>query len=118
MTLNLDFKKAERLILDEVEERAPIVGGFIVHDARKRLQAIQEPKFGRKYRRIIVAGLLAFFVERTSSEVVIFVGVKKTKESEHHGFYIEIGSKTAKAQPFLRPAVFDNAKRIVELITK
>lgn len=118
MSLDLNFDRVEREILDAVEERAPLVGGFIVHDARKRLQAIQEPKFGRKYRRIIVAGLLDYVIERARKAVTVLVGVKKTDESEHHGFYIEVGSRTKRAQPFLRPAVFENVKRIMELITK
>lgn len=114
--LDLDFDGLRKDILDKMEANAPAAGGFVVHDARRRLQAIEEPKFGRGYRRHIVAGLLDFAVDRNDDGVTLFVGVKATNESRHHGFYIELGSRRAPAHPFLRPAVVENARKILELL--
>jgi hypothetical protein len=45
-------------------------------------------------------------------------GVSKSGTGgRHHGFFIEFGSSTAAAHPWLRPAVFENAKKIVSLLS-
>lgn len=100
----------------ELLDNGEIVGKFVEKDARRRLMAIRDPEWGLAYRQKLVARLLTNLVYRGLNEVVIAVGVKKSKDSRHHGFYIELGSRTAPAHPFLRPAVFENGRKIVALL--
>lgn len=111
-------EQVKKAILDRVEQNANDAGSFVEADARRRLMAIKEPEWGQGYRRSIVASLLTYVVERGDNEVVVSVGVKAGKSSRRHGFYIETGSKTMPAQPFLRPAVFENGRKIVGLLAR
>lgn len=108
----------KKAALDQVEANAGTAGSFVEAEARKRLQAIKEPEWGAGYRRNIVASLLMHQVKRRPNEVITSVGVAKSKESRYHGFYIELGSSTAPAQPYLRPAVFENGRKIVGLLAQ
>lgn len=110
-----DEFKAE--LLAELAANAEIVGKFVEEDARRRLHEVREPDWGRAYRQQVVSRLLTNEIEQTQREIVIRVGVRATGDSRHHGFYIETGSSTAPAQPWLRPAVFENAARIVALLS-
>lgn len=107
------FKAA---VLSKLVSNGEIVGEFVETDARRRLLAISDPAWGAKYRRKVVARLLDNFVEEEKNGVNIFVGVRPSSSGSHHGFYIELGSATAPAHPFLRPAVFSNGKKIVSLL--
>lgn len=109
-------EQVKKEIMDTLEANGELAGSFVEADARRRLIAIKEPEWGAGYRRKIVAALLMHQVERKANEVVINVGVGRTSSSHHHGFYIELGSKTKPAQPYLRPAVFENAQKIVGLL--
>lgn len=111
------FKKA---LLAELVSNAEIVGKFVEEDARRRVLAIPEPAWGAGHRKY-VARLLTNVVEQERNAVVIKIGLppgKKTKSgtTRHLGFYIEMGSKTAPAHPYLRPAVYQNAAKIVALL--
>jgi hypothetical protein len=106
----------KNLIADLVEN-GEIVGKFVETDARQRLLAIDEPKWGAAYRSKLVARLLSYEVEAKTNEVVINEGVRPSSTSRRHGFYIEIGTKKWPAHPFLRPAVFMNADKIVKLLS-
>ncbi|OGC95311.1 MAG: hypothetical protein A2W25_05185 [candidate division Zixibacteria bacterium RBG_16_53_22] len=108
-----DFKKK---LISELAENAEIVGKFVETDARQRLLAIKDPAWGLAYRSKLVSRLLGYTVEVKPNEVVITVGVRPSSEGRHHGFYIEMGSKTAPAHPYLRPAVFMNAAKILALL--
>lgn len=119
MTAKLNWKPQEfktRLKADLVAN-AEIVGKYVETDARRRLLAITDPPWGAAYRQKVVARLLTNEVETSDKEVTIRVGVLPSSSGRHHGFYIELGSKTAPAQPFLRPAVFENAARIIALLS-
>lgn len=85
-------------------------------DARRRLLAIQEPEFGRKYRRILAMFRLTSFVEVESAAVTGHVGIPKGAKGGDYGFWIEIGSKTAAAHPWLRPALLTNLRNILKLL--
>lgn len=110
-------EKFKAAVVAELEKNAGEAGQFVVDNARQRLQAIRDPEWGTGYRRNVVASLLRFEVERRPNEVIILVGVARSPDSRHHGFYIELGSSTAPAQPYLRPAVFQNAAKIVFLLS-
>lgn len=108
------FKKK---LVAELVENAEIVGKFVEQDARKRLLAISDPRWGEAYRSKLIARLLTYEVMTSAMTVTINVGVRTSSSGSHHGFYIEMGSQTAPAHPFLRPAVFQNGKRIVALLS-
>jgi len=125
--LKWDPSEFKKKLISDLAENGEIVGKFVENDARQRLLAIRDPEWGAAYRSKIVARLLTYEVETKTNEVVIRIGVrttgasqavgsKKTGSSRRHGFYIEIGSKKWPAHPFLRPAVFMNASRIVKLL--
>lgn len=109
-------EKLKAKISEQLISNGEIVGKFAETDARRRLLEIKDPEWGKKYRQLIVARLLTFVVVRERNGIAIFVGVAKGKSGTHHGYYIELGSKTAPAHPFLRPAVFENAQKIVALL--
>lgn len=116
MSLTWTPDKFKEQLLTDLVANAEIVGKFVETDARRRLEAIEDPDWGAAYRREIVGRLLRYQVERENRAVVIYVGVAPGADGRHHGFYIEVGSRTAPAQPYLRPAVFENATRIVALL--
>ena len=107
--------------LDEVQRNAEIVGAFVESEARRRLDAIKQPgnKRAVAYRAFLSRYMLTNVVTRTAKEVVVRVGMKtrSQKGGDRLGFYIETGSRLAPAHPYLRPAVFDNAREIVKLLT-
>ncbi len=115
MTVKWNDKQFKEKAFKEISSNANIVGAFVVKEARRRLLAIKDPKWGADYRRY-VADLLTYEVVIQGNEVTIRVGVKATSKSRHHGFYIEFGSKTSAPHSFLRTAVYTNAQKIVELL--
>ena len=113
-------EKVKKQLLQEVAANAGIVGEFVEGEARRRLLAISDPDWGAGYRGMIAKFLLTNEVEKLPGEVIIRVGTKVSKSgkgSRLHGWYIELGSSTAPAHPWLRPAVFGNAKKIASLLS-
>ena len=108
-----EFKKK---LISELAENGEIVGKFVENDARRRLLAIKDPEWGAAYRSKLVARLISYEVIIKPKEVVINVGVRPSSSSRRHGFYIEIGTKKWPAHPFLRPAVFMNRQKIINLL--
>lgn len=109
----------KRMAQEIVLERAEDVGKFCETDARRRLDAITDPdtKRDKNYRKYLSDWILTNTVEKDKFDVLIRIGMKVGKEGQmHHGFYIETGSSTAQAHPFLRPSVFSNARDIVDLL--
>jgi len=121
MPLKWNDKQFKQAVIDTLVGNAEIAGKFVESDARRRLLAVQDPDWGAGHRKY-VSRLITHTVERERNAVVIRVGLppgKKTKSggtTRHLGFYIEMGSRTAPAHPFLRPAVFENAAKIVKLL--
>ena len=113
-----EFKKR---LISELVENGEIVGKFVENDARRRLQAVMDPDWGKGHRNY-VSRLLTNVVETESNAVVIKIGLppgkitKEGKQTRHLGFYIEMGDAHHAAHPYLRPAVFMNAARIVALL--
>jgi len=89
---------------------------FVEQRARTSLLAIREPEWGAKYRRVIVARRLTYVLSVEGNELVGTVGVRKGEKGQYYGFYIEVGSSTSPAHPYLRPAVFNHANEIVQLL--
>jgi hypothetical protein len=110
----------QREVIDEVADQVisdmEMAGKVVEVDARRRLLRIQDPEFGRKYRRVLALFRLTSFVRRTGSTIEALIGIPKGEQGGDYGFWIEIGSKTAAAQPWLRPALLTNLRRIREFL--
>lgn len=112
-------KRVEKMVEDQLLSRAEDVGKFVETEARKRLYQIKTPdtKRDRNYRHYLAKFILTHRVEQEVKAVVIRVGMKIGKQGQtHHGFYIETGSRTAPAQPYLRPAVLNNTREIMQML--
>lgn len=96
-----------------LEENGQVVGEFVRSEARKNLGKIEQPKWGEAYRSL-VAGLLSYEVEKIQNGVEVRVG-PRGGYNKWHGFYIELGTSRQPPHPFLRPAVFNNLKKIKQL---
>jgi len=112
----------KKMALDQLEANAELVGVFVETEARQRLDAITDPDTARdkNYRHYLSKYLLTHVVEKSEKEIVISVGMRvgpRGSGAGHHGFFIETGSESAPAHPYLRPAVFGNAREIVNLLT-
>lgn len=105
----------KRELLDRVADSGQAVGEFVRKDARRRLGGISDPEWGKAYRSF-VSGLTSFEVEKKTREVVITVGVRGGY-SRWHGYYIEVGTSRRPAHPWLRPAVFENGRQIVGILS-
>jgi len=116
MIKNWRTDELKKDVTDKLMANGAIAGKFVETEARARLEAIREPQWGAAYRNQIVSRLLTNEVEKTANGVVIRVGVKVGPSGYHHGFYIEVGSSTAPAQPFLRPALLENKRQILGLL--
>lgn len=115
MTLRWDASGFKAKLTGELMANAEIVGEFVESEARKRLLGIQDPDWGAAYRGY-VARLMDNEVVREGNGITIRVGVGRGRSGSHHGLYIELGSRTAAAHPFLRPSVIENAAKIVALL--
>jgi len=101
----------------EVVANMEIAATVVEVDARRRLLAIAEPEFGRAYRRVLALYRLISRVIVGENAVEGQIGIPPGKEGGDYGFWIEVGSQTYAAQPWLRPALMDNLKDIVQLLT-
>lgn len=99
-------------------ESLEIAAKFVEEEARANLAAITDPGWGEAYRNEIVGRLLTSFVTKENKEIVAKIGVRVAggKGGEYHGYYIELGSSTAPAHPWLRPALFENLATIQQLL--
>ena len=108
-------------VKSQLVENGEIVGKFVENDARRRLDAITKPDNRKavRWRALLSKWVLTNTVEEEQDAVVISVGMKRGPKSggNTRGFYVEIGSKSAPAHPYLRPAVFQNMREIVKLLT-
>jgi len=85
---------------------------------KANLRAISTPESGRAYRQKVLAPRVSFEVEVGTDFVEGRVGILKGRHDTYHGaYYIEIGTRRYPAHPWLRPAVFGNAREIVRIIS-
>ena len=85
-------------------------------DARQRLRDISEPRFGRAYRRILALFRLKSGVTVEEKAVIGWVGIPRGEKGGDYGFWIEVGSRAMAAQPWLRPALIQNVKKITRIL--
>jgi len=91
--------------------------GVVEMDARRRLLSIVEPAFGRAYRRLLALGKLTSRVVVEGNVVEGQIGIPPGEKGGDYGFWIEVGSRAKAAQPWLRPALINNFKEILRLLT-
>lgn len=124
---NWNTKKLKKRILDRLEQNAEVTGIFLQNSARARLYAVQYPEWGQRYRRKVLARMIVHEIERRPNEVVLTLGVltnpllvgytKIPGDARYFGFYIEVGSRKFPAHPYLRPAIFNNGRKVVTMMT-
>lgn len=113
-------KAVENMVMSGIQSRVDMAGKFVEDDARRRLDAIKNPDTKRdlNYRQYLSKYVLTHVTETEKRSVVTRIGMRIGKQGQtHHGFYIERGSSTAPAQPYLRPALVQNVKDIVRIIS-
>lgn len=103
-------------IADEVAASMEIAAKVVEVTARRNLLKISEPEWGAGYRAILANYRLTSFVERSATTIEAGVGLPGGKAG-HDGFYIETGSRTAAAHPWLRPALLHNLQNIMRLLS-
>jgi len=115
-----DPEAVKAATLAQVTANAELVGTFLETEARRRLDAIRTPDNKRAvaWRAFLSRWVLTHTVMEETDAIVITVGMKRglKKGGNTRGFYVEVGSSTAPAHPYLRPAVFGNAATIVALL--
>lgn len=121
-------ERLKRRVLEDLVANGETAGKFVETEARQRLLAIRDPEWGAGYRRYIANYMLTSLVERERNAVVIWIGVRKGPKGQQHGLWIELGTAMIPphgdkpgrpghpAHPYLRPAVFQNARAIVQLL--
>jgi len=103
-------------IAAHVEENMEAATKVVEVDARHRMLSIREPEFGTGYRRVLALYRLKSIVKREGMDVVGKVGIPPGEKGGSYGYYIEVGSRTAPAHPWLRPALLTNLQTIIKLL--
>jgi len=85
-------------------------------DARHRLLRIRQPDFGQGYRRVLALYRLKSSVKSEARAVEARIGIPPGEKGGDYGFFIEVGSRTAPAHPWLRPALLENLKDVLRLV--
>ncbi|MBN1248468.1 MAG: hypothetical protein JXC32_12470 [Anaerolineae bacterium] len=99
-------------VTDGMETAAKV----IEEDARKNLLRVREPEFGVGYRRVLALYRLTSLVKAAGMVIEAQIGIPRGEKGGDYGFWIETGSKTAGAHPWLRPALAKNLRNIVGLL--
>jgi len=92
---------------------AQVSGRVAANMDRAAAYAAEEARRNAPVRRGIMKGDITHEVEARGLKVTGLVGVKRRA---FWAYFVELGTSKMAAQPFLRPAVYGNAKRIVEII--
>jgi hypothetical protein len=104
-------------IAAEVEANMETAAKVVEVDARHRLLRVRQPEFGAGYRRVLALFRLTSVVTRDGNAIEGWIGIPPGDKGGHYGFYIETGSSTAPAHPWLRPALFGNMRNILQLLS-
>lgn len=108
-------KEVIEQISGEVAENVEAAAKIVETDARKNLLKISEPEWGEAYRKVLALYRLTTVMERNKRYIEAGVGMPSGKKGSDYGFWIEIGSRTASAHPWLRPALKHNLRNITKL---
>jgi hypothetical protein len=110
-------QRVKAAIAKNAAQNLEIACKFVETQARANLVSIADPKSGRGYRQKVLAPRIAFEIVMGRDFVEGRVGISRGTRQEYHGaYYIEVGTRKIPAHPWLRPAVFNNAREIVQLL--
>jgi len=100
----------------EVAENMEIAAKLVETEARRNLLHIREPEFGRAYRKVLALYRLTSQVDTERDLIMAQIGIPAGVKGDSYGFWIEVGSRTAPAQPWLRPALVHNLSKIMGIL--
>jgi hypothetical protein len=104
-------------VAEQVAKDMEVACKLVETQARANLMSISTPASGRGYRRKVLAPRVKYEIEMSKDFVEGRVGILRGRHNEYHGaYYIEIGTRRYPAHPWLRPAVFNNAREIMLII--
>ena len=104
-------------VAEQVAKDMEVACKLVETQARANLMAISTPTSGWGYRRKVLAPRVKYEIEMGKDFVEGRVGILRGRHNEYHGaYYIEIGTRRYPAHPWLRPAVFNNAREIMLII--
>ncbi len=112
-----DTSELKKMVIESLTTSMDMAGKVVEDDARKKLLAIKYPddKRSANYRKYLANYQLTHIVNVEKDNITAVIGLT---EKKYYGFYIEMGSSTAPAHPFLRPALVENKKNIMGIINK
>lgn len=99
-----------------VERNMETAAKVVETDARRRLLKISDPEWGAAYRKLLALYRLTSIVTRRGLIIEAGIGMPPGKKGSDYGFWIEVGSHTAKAHPWLRPALLNNLPNLLPVI--
>jgi hypothetical protein len=108
-------QRVKASIADAVEENMKYACVFVQLRARANLMGIANPPEWRRYRQRFLGPLVDFEITKDGDDIIGRVGIRQ-KEEWRGGYFIEIGRKNLPAHPWLRPALFNNARDIVRIL--
>ena len=104
-------------VAEQVAKDMEVACKLVETQARANLMDISTPASGRGYRQKVLAPRVKYEIEMGKDFVEGRVGILRGRHNEYHGaYYIEIGTRRYPAHPWLRPAVFNNAREIMLII--
>jgi hypothetical protein len=109
-----DLERFKEQVKAQLAENMEIVCVEVEQQARANMHAIEWRERFRAYRQKLLCRLIGHEVEIGEDFVEGRIGIREEGGHSKAGYFIEVGQRNAPAQPWLRPAVFENAQRIVE----
>lgn len=110
----IGFDKGKKELLASVSGRLvqnmEVAAKFAADDARRRVASHR--RSGRLEANIVD---VVSVVTARGQTVTGWVGVKR---KAYWGWFLEMGTRRQRAWPFLRPAVFNNAREIVRILMR
>lgn len=104
-------------VSDEVERNMETAAKMVEVDARRNLLKIRDPEWGIAYRKLLAFYRLTSVVTRDTRAISAGVGMPPGKQGSDYGYWIEVGSRSAPAHPWLRPALCHNLRNILRLLS-
>ena len=99
--------KVKATITGRAEENVEKACQFVEEQARNNIRS----RSGR------LANAIGHVVYRDGDDVIGVVGMRRRFKAAFYGYFLEVGTRKMAAHPFLRPAVFNNARQIMKIIT-
>lgn len=111
--------EVKKMVVERIEPGMDMAGKFVEDQARRKLDGIKNPdtKRDKNYRAYLSGWVLTHTVEAINGGLLTRIGMQIGQQGQRfHGFYIETGSSKIAAQPYLRPALFNNISDVLGII--